>query len=91
MPDGREILDLAGNVAEWSLDEYTTIEEACLDENPAVDPVCGTKSTVAPGRYLIRGDSWALPGAGGLRAAVRSSFEDEQDEEVGFRCARGAK
>jgi formylglycine-generating enzyme required for sulfatase activity len=90
MPDGKEVVDLAGNVAEWSLDDYQRINEPCNRENPATDPVCREPSPSSPGLLSVRGAAWTSAGGSLLRAAVVSSIPaaDQQNTRIGFRCAR---
>ena len=90
MPDGTEIVDLAGNVAEWSRDAYQTSDEPCYRENPAIDPVCLEPSPSNPDGVAVRGGTWTEPGGSLLRAAVKQSASATapQNPRIGFRCAR---
>ncbi len=90
MPDGNEIVDLAGNLTEWLLDTYQTTDEPCFASNPGVDPVCKDKSTREPDRLSVRGNPWTDPGGTLLRAAVKTSASSAapQNPRVGFRCGR---
>ena len=87
LPDG-EIVDLAGNLAEWTRDTNQDADEPCHHDNPVVDPVC-----TEPGRtagWPIRGTSWAELGAGQLRAAASQSIgtSSPQGVRIGMRCVR---
>lgn len=90
MPDGAEIVDLAGNLSEWVLDAYQRTDEPCYADNPVIDPVCGEPSPSAPDGVAVRGNPWTDPGGTALRAAVkqRASATAPQNPRVGFRCAR---
>ena len=90
MPDGNDVVDLAGNVAEWVLDTYQRSEEPCYRDNPVVDPVCGERSTLADA-LAVRGGTWAEFGGNTLRAAVKQSVATgAMTPTIGFRCARAA-
>jgi formylglycine-generating enzyme required for sulfatase activity len=74
-PDG--ILDLAGNVAEWTSDPY---RERYDDPMP---------SHSATSRRVVRGGSF-MTGAAWLRGAARQGFSPEtRRPDLGFRCALG--
>ena len=90
MPDGNEIVDLAGNLAEWLLDAYQNTSEPCYRDNPVVDPVCREASPSAPQGVAVRGTPWTDPGGTFLRAAVKQSASSAapQNPRIGFRCAR---
>jgi len=92
MPDGNELVDIAGNVSEWASDEWQESAEPCLQVNPALDPVCRQKSVLASDRVSVRGNPWTDPGGPFLRAAVRQSAAAAvpQNPRIGFRCARPA-
>lgn len=75
-PEG--ILDLAGNVAEWSSDPYRERYDQPIP--PASDTV----------RRAVRGGSWASAAAW-LRGAARQAVPpDTRRPELGFRCAKEA-
>ncbi len=79
-------LDLAGNVAEWTLDAvaYPFDPSAYLD--PCTD--CVDLEPNAPTR-AIRGGSFATLDAGALRAGARAAVSATvTDPQLGFRCAR---
>jgi formylglycine-generating enzyme required for sulfatase activity len=75
-PDG--ILDLAGNVAEWTADAY---RERYADPVPLANEAS---------RRVVRGGSWRR-GAAWLRGAAREGVApDTRRPDIGFRCAQNA-
>lgn len=69
-PAGDTVLDLAGNVWEWCLNEY---------DHPATIQIGGE------GSRALRGGSW-LDFPGDLRTAKREEFSpDDRDGDIGFR------
>jgi formylglycine-generating enzyme len=73
-PDG--ILDLAGNVAEWTSDPYRERYD---------DPVPPSGAST---RRVVRGGGF-MSGAAWLRGAARQGFPpDTRRPDLGFRCAR---
>lgn len=80
----ERIVDLAGNVAEWTKDTFEALGNRCWGAGLAVDPVCERASNAR----TLRGGSWELP-RGDTRSTYRSSaLEFRQTPSVGFRCAR---
>ena len=78
-PNQREILDMAGNVAEWVHDFYGAVGALGVEVDP-LGPEDGQFHT-------IRGSSWAH----GSITEIRLSFRDfgiEPRDDVGFRIAR---
>jgi len=88
-PDGRTaqgVDDLAGNVAEWTLDPYQADAYSLHDDRGAYEPREG------PGLRLrvVRGGGWRASSADALRGATRSRLPvGARNPAVGFRCARG--
>lgn len=84
-PQGRtteQVEDLAGNVAEWTLDAYEDGYEAMPVQDPS-GPAFGTFKVVRGGAYSF-GMPW-LRGAARMfrKASTRAPY-------LGFRCARSA-
>ena len=78
-PNQREILDMAGNVAEWVHDFYGAVGSLGVEVDP-LGPEDGQFHT-------IRGSSWAH----GSITEIRLSFRDwaiEPRDDIGFRIAR---
>jgi formylglycine-generating enzyme required for sulfatase activity len=90
------VLDLAGNVAEWTRDELQAYGTGCWAD-PDRDPECPAGAT--PGFFAFRGGSFVSAAAsmssvsrfglsgdtGGIRDPGSEEFEGIQ---VGFRCVR---
>ena len=78
-PNQHEILDMAGNVAEWVHDFYGAVGSLGVEVDP-LGPEDGQFHT-------IRGSSWAH----GSITEIRLSFRDfgiEPRDDIGFRIAR---
>lgn len=88
-PDGRTaqgVDDLAGNVAEWTLDPYQADAYSHHNDRGAFVPREG------PGLRLrvVRGGGWRSDTAVALRGATRWRLSlAARSPSVGFRCARG--
>jgi len=78
------VLDMAGNVSEWTADSY-----APYPSEGQRDP---HRSRPDTSHRVFRGGSWGEGYPSSVRATSRSMFDfDDRCENVGFRCARGAK
>jgi formylglycine-generating enzyme required for sulfatase activity len=77
------LLDLGGNVAEWTTDLYTVQPAGTA---VAVDPLAAGSGN----SRVIRGSSWRHATVTELRAAFRDSGNGRRDD-VGFRIARYAE
>ncbi len=101
---GGEIVDLAGNVAEYVLDTFAADIPACYAPGVVVDPVCLEPSrhpSLVDSRVVV-GGSWVSPfgGVGSQLAQPSISFEKARKQgpaggldafiltSTGFRCAR---
>lgn len=91
---GSRVYDLAGNIYEWTADNYTPYDDpdrhGCWGARPEgrADPLCAFNPM---GPRTIRGGSWYFDAANVLRGASR--FAAELDGPlvligVGMRCAR---
>ena len=94
---GGTVVDLAGNLAEWTRDLWNRSSEACWSRAGIyTDPACTTPSP-SDGRWnSTRGAAW-LGEAIYLQAAVRAYAAGSPQDvtpsagpDVGFRCARSA-
>lgn len=94
LESGAVIWDLAGNVSEFSVDDYSHNDAPCwskADSNLFFDPVCTSARDVGEtGPYSVRGGNWAVT-ASSLRASVRmNATQQDASGRIGFRCARPA-
>jgi formylglycine-generating enzyme required for sulfatase activity len=85
------VLDLAGNVVEWTRDRWNSQDEPCW-ATPGVyhDPVCELPSAALPDRRSTRGGAFAFDAVFMASAARGRELEVELSGLVGFRCARSA-
>lgn len=87
---GADILDLGGNLAEWTRDVWARASDPFWSSTtPLVDPVNGTPNPEdGAGAHAARGGDWAstvLTTRAGIRRFRR---EGEQSSLIGFRCKR---
>ncbi len=87
--ESREVVDLAGNVGTWALDQWSRQDEAYWSQ-PGVfhDPLADLESPADGDAHSERGGGFYLPTAP-LRAAFRQNlFGTNADPSAGVRCAR---
>jgi formylglycine-generating enzyme required for sulfatase activity len=87
---GREIVDLVGNVTEWTADWFNRDDEPCWSARKIYrDPTCATSSVSLTNKHAARGASFNQISAFG-RAASRGYLQAdfERAGDVGIRCAR---
>ncbi len=77
------VVDLAGNVSEWTRDNYETIEAPCWSAAGVYsDPLCVEKNSTL---FTVRGGAWT---DNALFAALRGELnEGIISVRTGFRCA----
>ena len=74
------LLDMAGNVWEWSSSRYLPYP---------YDPLDGREDPGRGGERVLRGGSFASPGLGYVRCAMRSrSRPERRQSHIGFRVAK---
>jgi len=77
------VLDLAGNVAEFTGDKGFAEDDACLADHVLVDPSCPFKSTVQ-----VRGGAFSTASASSLRGdTLLNATTSAWAADIGFRCA----
>jgi len=78
------VLDMAGNVLEWTADGFSD-----YSEEPVTNPQ-RFRLDAAP--RVVRGGCWHYDDPAGVRAANRRGWDPgRRGNSLGFRCARGAK
>jgi formylglycine-generating enzyme required for sulfatase activity len=87
--DGVEVIDLAGNLAEWQGDQWSRQDEAYWSR-PGVfrDPLANVVSSDGDDMWTQRGGYWT-----GLPLPLRAAWRDRAGgmdigPDAGFRCAR---
>lgn len=84
----ERVLDLAGNLSEWVLDDWSEQAEAEVVLGVQQDPV---RAADASTKKVVKGGSWRTS-AVVTRAASRAPLAPETlNRSLGFRCARSAK
>jgi len=95
LPGGR-VVDLAGNLAEYAVDQWNGLEEGCWSHPGVfVDPVCQTPSTeawaVGGASNVRRGGGWTDPAIYGAAAWRLPTWRPPTTNiDIGFRCVRPA-
>lgn len=89
---GGTIVDLAGNVREWSRDLWNRVDEACWERLGALrDPRCATVSSSDGLLVTVRGGAWVQQPKE-MESHVRSGVDPNTDNiETGFRCVWPSK
>jgi formylglycine-generating enzyme len=87
--NGPELVDLGGNVNEWTLDVWGSPSETLWGSVlPVVDPVNTTAGAFGPDARPVRGGAWPFTILTN-RAAFRIKREaSDRRGDTGFRCAR---
>jgi formylglycine-generating enzyme required for sulfatase activity len=84
----REIVDLAANLAEWTLDDWNRPSEPCWQGEPLTEnPLCVGVGVDGDLR-TVKGGSWAGPPDPAAEAVGRAP--DGKGPTLGFRCTRSA-
>lgn len=86
----RTLVDLVGNVSEWTADRWNSTRERCFAAAVLVDPRCDLDSELEPGLRAVKGQAFSFD-LSYVGAAFRIGAHGDTDygEALGFRCARG--
>jgi formylglycine-generating enzyme required for sulfatase activity len=92
LPGGGTILDLGGNVSEWTLDLWNRIDEPCWQRAGIYeDPQCTSLSDQEGHLVAVRGGNWDEPFRALQATSRRARDPLSTNLDVGFRCAWPAK
>jgi formylglycine-generating enzyme required for sulfatase activity len=84
--DFEEVVDLAGNLAEWALDHHVANDSGSwAGVGPLIDPVAEDDED---DDRAVRGGSWLSSFVNLRAAAKRGAMPDQPDLGIGFRCGR---
>ena len=88
-PNDYGLYDMAGNVAEWTVDAYDDAAYSFMhDLNPTVQYLATKNDPPVKKRKVIRGGSWKDIGYY-LQCGVRTyEYQDTAKSYIGFRCVR---
>jgi formylglycine-generating enzyme required for sulfatase activity len=78
------VMDMAGNVAEWTADEHSRDGYEGL---PSAAPLRQSSPT-SLNRRVVRGGSWVSPAFSAMTFVRFSSKPTRREIDLGFRCAR---
>ena len=88
MPGGGTILDLGGNVSEWTLDLWNRIDEPCWQRAGIYEnPQCTSLSDEEGHLVAVRGGNWDEPFRALQATSRRARDPLSTNLDVGFRCA----
>jgi formylglycine-generating enzyme len=83
----NEIVDLAGNLTEWTSDFWNRLEEPCWQRRGIYrDPRCGSMSTLDGELIVVRGGNWTSPFNMMQSTKRRGIQAKEKSVSAGFRC-----
>jgi formylglycine-generating enzyme required for sulfatase activity len=89
MPDGSEIVDLAGNVAEWTYDSFLEFDkDPCITGPVQVDPTCRKPEPIGSEMRVVRGGDFNTGRSYMASALRRFTPVRSISHSIGFRCAR---
>jgi sulfatase modifying factor 1 len=90
--NGGDVLDLMGNLNEWTRDYWNRTSEACWAEKSLLEnPVCASASAIDGDQRTVKGFSWgSQPKLAAIRYAAPPAMPTEQTQ-TGFRCVRAAR
>jgi formylglycine-generating enzyme required for sulfatase activity len=80
---GAYLVDLAGNVGEWTLDALASFGSECWLGAPVVSPSC----TPAAGQRIVRGGWWYATSSNMAAASREGVTAANTSNAAGFRCA----
>jgi formylglycine-generating enzyme required for sulfatase activity len=81
---GLGVLNLGGNLAEWTADYFAPYSGGCWSGgDPLVNPSCQTPAL----EHSVRGGSWQSPVEQAASVARSAPSSDDASEAIGFRCA----
>jgi formylglycine-generating enzyme required for sulfatase activity len=88
LPGGATIVDLGGNVSEWTLDLWNRIDEPCWSRVGIYeDPQCTSLSDQDGHLVAVRGGNWDEPFRALQATSRRARDPLATNLDVGFRCA----
>jgi formylglycine-generating enzyme required for sulfatase activity len=87
--DGAVIVDLVGNLSEWTRDQWSEPSEAFWSPTlPMTDPVGSLLSPSDGDRRPLRGGSWLTPSVSARAGFRLQNLPTDHPLGAGFRCAR---
>ncbi len=84
---GVTIVDVVGNVSEWTIDKWNRTTEPCWTAPILYAPKCATVSAADGDLQSIRGGAWPVT-KGEAQSAQRNPKAGAARPQTGFRCAR---